>query len=372
MKIIKTLILFLSVLILFQCDKKKRSQIGKDKNLKKITEEKEISILKKEIFEKKNHSVLDSKIKEQEFLKLSNTELNTIFDILKNKKNLNQANYYNLAITSFLKESNYSAKMKNDNIDSIKKKKIDQNYGEKEFSAELPLEIFGDCAGKGFSYGNPNVMINKDGTLKGFIETNTTLENYSGTWKISDGLLIFDFTVKVEETGDMGDSGKVKTLKFDNQKTVIIDNTKIYGLNGQQCTIYRKDIYLTESLKGKNYLLKNKKKNGVITTKSGLQYEILKTGNGPKPNASDIVKVHYKGTFVDGTEFDSSYKRNAPTSFPLNKVIKGWIEGIQLMNTGSKYKFTIPSSLGYGSKGRAPIPGRSVLIFEVELLEIVK
>jgi FKBP-type peptidyl-prolyl cis-trans isomerase len=121
------------------------------------------------------------------------------------------------------------------------------------------------------------------------------------------------------------------------------------------------------------FLEENKKKPGIITTESGLQYEVIKTGDGPKPSAQDRVQVHYKGTLIDGTEFDSSYSRGQPIDFALNGVIKGWIEGLQLMNVGSQYRFFIPSDLGYGAQSAGSnIPPYSTLIFEVELLDIIK
>jgi len=122
--------------------------------------------------------------------------------------------------------------------------------------------------------------------------------------------------------------------------------------------------------KGEEYLKKNKEKAGVKTTASGLQYRVLKEGAGISPVATSKVKVHYKGTLIDGTEFDSSYKRNQPAEFQLNQVIPGWTEGLQLMKVGSKYELTIPSSLAYGDRDNQSIPGNSVLIFEVELLEV--
>jgi FKBP-type peptidyl-prolyl cis-trans isomerase len=122
---------------------------------------------------------------------------------------------------------------------------------------------------------------------------------------------------------------------------------------------------------GEDFLAANKSKEGIKTTQSGLQYKVLKEGKGSKPKATDVVKVHYRGTLVDGTEFDSSYKRGEPIEFPLNGVIKGWTEGVQLMTPGSKYQFFIPSELAYGEEGRPPtIPGNSTLIFEVELIEV--
>lgn len=112
--------------------------------------------------------------------------------------------------------------------------------------------------------------------------------------------------------------------------------------------------------------------HGLITTASGLQYEVLREGMGPRPSAQDRVKVDYIGTFEDGTEFDSSYKRSQAVVFPLKNLIKGWIEGLQLMKVGSIYRFVIPPELAYGDKDQAQIPANSTLVFEVELLEIEK
>lgn len=122
---------------------------------------------------------------------------------------------------------------------------------------------------------------------------------------------------------------------------------------------------------GKNYLAENRAKEGVTETESGLQYEVITAADGAKPAATDRVSVHYKGTLLDGTEFDSSYSRGEPAEFALNGVIPGWTEGLQLMNVGSKYRFVIPSQLAYGDRGAGGAigPGET-LIFEVELLEI--
>jgi FKBP-type peptidyl-prolyl cis-trans isomerase FklB len=120
---------------------------------------------------------------------------------------------------------------------------------------------------------------------------------------------------------------------------------------------------------GEKFLAENKGKAGVKTTASGLQYKVIKEGTGARAKETDTVTVNYRGTLIDGTEFDSSYKRGEPATFPLNAVIKGWTEGLQLMNTGSKYQFFIPASLGYGARGAGgDIGPNSALIFEVELI----
>jgi FKBP-type peptidyl-prolyl cis-trans isomerase len=126
-------------------------------------------------------------------------------------------------------------------------------------------------------------------------------------------------------------------------------------------------------VKGAAFLAENGKKKGVVTTKSGLQYTILKEGTGPKPAATDTVEVHYRGTLIDGTEFDSSHKRGQPATFPLSRVIRGWTEGLQLIGVGGKAKLVVPSDLGYGPRGMPPDIGpNETLIFEVELISIKK
>jgi FKBP-type peptidyl-prolyl cis-trans isomerase len=124
---------------------------------------------------------------------------------------------------------------------------------------------------------------------------------------------------------------------------------------------------------GEKFLKANAKKDGVKVTDSGLQYQVLKQGDGPKPKASDTVKVNYKGSLIDGTEFDSSYKRGEAAVFPVKGVIPGWVEALQMMPVGSKWRLVIPSGLAYGENGQGPQIGpNSVLVFEVELMDIEK
>lgn len=122
---------------------------------------------------------------------------------------------------------------------------------------------------------------------------------------------------------------------------------------------------------GEAFLAENAKKDGVVTLPSGLQYQVLKEGNGKKPSATDQVVCHYEGTLIDGTVFDSSYKRNEPATFGLNQVIAGWTEGVQLMSEGAKYRFFIPYNLAYGERGAgAQTPPFAALVFDVELIQV--
>lgn len=134
------------------------------------------------------------------------------------------------------------------------------------------------------------------------------------------------------------------------------------------------EVSFEENLnKGQEYMANNAKREGVVTTASGLQYEVLREGreDGKSPTASDKVRCHYKGTFIDGKVFDSSYNSGNPIVFPLNGVIRGWTEGLQYMKEGAKYRFVIPYQLAYGPRGYATIPPYSTLIFEVELIEVL-
>lgn len=129
----------------------------------------------------------------------------------------------------------------------------------------------------------------------------------------------------------------------------------------------------TTTDKGAEFLTQNKAQPGVITLPDGLQYKVIQEGTGPKPTDNDIVTVHYSGTLIDGTEFDSSYRHGEPASFPVNGVIPGWTEALKMMKTGSTWMLYIPSSLAYGERGASPVIGpNETLIFKVELLGIEK
>ncbi len=159
--------------------------------------------------------------------------------------------------------------------------------------------------------------------------------------------------------------GKESRLSQEEIKSAIMKITEMMMKN-------QKKQGSANTVAGVEYLEKNKKNTGVKVTKSGLQYKVVKEGKGKRPKKTDTVKVHYRGTLIDGTEFDSSYKRKQPAVFPLDKVIPGWTEAIQLMRIGSRYELTIPGKLAYGERGTRTIPPNATLIFDVELLDIVK
>lgn len=161
-----------------------------------------------------------------------------------------------------------------------------------------------------------------------------------------------------------------KALKGDTAK-LAISPEQAYEVFQRCLATAQQEAAVTAKEDAKKFLEKNAKADGVKTTPSGLQYQIIKEGNGPKPVDTATVSVHYHGTLVDGKVFDSSVDRGTPAEFPLNRVIKGWTEGIQLMSVGSKYKFWIPADLAYGDQGAGEqIKPGSLLIFEVELLAI--
>jgi FKBP-type peptidyl-prolyl cis-trans isomerase FklB len=163
-------------------------------------------------------------------------------------------------------------------------------------------------------------------------------------------------------------AGKEATLtKEDREKTLQAFQKEMM----EKQMAASKEAATKNAAEGEKFLAENKKKDGVKTTASGLQYKVLKEGSGASPKDTDTVVTNYKGTLLDGTEFDSSYKRNEPASFPVNRVIKGWTEALQLMKPGAKYQLFIPSALAYGERGAGQLIGpNATLIFEVELLSI--
>lgn len=165
------------------------------------------------------------------------------------------------------------------------------------------------------------------------------------------------------------DSLKGKLILTDKEMEEVIVSYQQKQAKIQQAKIEK---LAKENLKkGSKFLDNNKKSKGVVTTESGLQYKVIKEGKGKQPISSDTVTVNYKGTLIDGTEFDSSYKRNQPATFRLDQVIEGWQEGLKLMKPGSKYQLFVPAKLAYGEKGiNNAIQPNSVLIFEVELLKV--
>ncbi len=169
-----------------------------------------------------------------------------------------------------------------------------------------------------------------------------------------------------------------KAIEFDQARVDQIMQELVAEINNRRQQSQMKQQQESDAMgevnrqKGIEFLEQNKKQEGIKVTASGLQYKEIRPGTGKAPKATDIVKVHYRGTFIDGKEFDSSYKRGEPIEFPLSGVIKGWTEGLQLMKTGGKMMFYIPSELAYGENAHPSIGPNQVLIFEVELLDVVE
>ncbi|MBO4593154.1 MAG: FKBP-type peptidyl-prolyl cis-trans isomerase [Bacteroidaceae bacterium] len=169
----------------------------------------------------------------------------------------------------------------------------------------------------------------------------------------------------------------IKDVISDNQTQMDMKEAQIIASNfmaevEEENKKKREEIGAMLKMAGEQFLADNAKKQGVTVTASGLQYEILSQGSGRQPKATDSVKCHYEGRLIDGTVFDSSYRRGTPATFGLNQVIAGWTEGVQLMQEGAKYRFYIPFNLAYGANGAGDsIPPYSALIFDVELLEVI-
>lgn len=182
---------------------------------------------------------------------------------------------------------------------------------------------------------------------------------------LKDSLVIDDFAASIADVLNDND------LKVSHQEGQAIVNAFFQDLESK-LKVAQAEAGKAAKTAGEDFLAENAKKDGVTVTKSGLQYEVLNEGSGKKPKATDTVRCHYEGRLLDGTVFDSSYKRNEPADFGLQQVIAGWTEGVQLMAEGAKYRFYIPYMLAYGEGGAgAMIPPFSTLVFDVELIKVL-
>jgi FKBP-type peptidyl-prolyl cis-trans isomerase len=205
----------------------------------------------------------------------------------------------------------------------------------------------------------------------------TTLESEKDKFSYAVGMELAKMLAPIKDDVDAKIVVEAFQTAITGGKLLLTDEEATVVRKAAQQRVAARQAAMNEATGSKNkaageaFLASNRSKPGVVVTASGLQYTVLRAGSGPKPVATDTVRVHYVGTLLDGTKFDSSYDRNDPAQFVLNRVIPGWTEGVALMPVGSKYKFWIPSALGYGQRGAGPIGPSSMLIFEVELLDIV-
>jgi FKBP-type peptidyl-prolyl cis-trans isomerase FklB len=199
-----------------------------------------------------------------------------------------------------------------------------------------------------------------------------SLKSSADSFSYAIGLSIASF-YKAQGVKDINNNLVLKALSDAKNNKPLLNEAQVNNCIVNYMQSARSEKASGNKKAGEAFLAENKKKQGVITLPSGLQYQVIKEGTGPKPTADDQVKVHYRGTLLDGTEFDSSIGRGEPITLGLKNVIPGWTEALQLMPTGSKWKLFIPSNLAYGDNPAGPlIKEGSTLIFEVELLEIVK
>ncbi len=201
-------------------------------------------------------------------------------------------------------------------------------------------------------------------------------ENFNrGGFGINDTMVLKGLRDAIASSDTLISEDRKKQIIRDFQKKMQKKQQQEQGQQGRQKQRgrqqERQQMAKENKEKSQAFLKKNKQKDGVKTTESGLQYKVLEKGDGPSPSAQDTVKVHYKGELRNGEEFDNSYKRGKPAEFPVNGVISGWQEGLQLMKEGAKYKLFVPPELGYGARGAGrKIGPNEVLIFEVELMEV--
>jgi FKBP-type peptidyl-prolyl cis-trans isomerase len=197
--------------------------------------------------------------------------------------------------------------------------------------------------------------------------TASSLKNANDSVSYAIGVLVASYYKNQQGIKKLNSSLVAKAVNdvYANKKPMLDDNQCNMTIIQYTSPDLNKTMRASEA-----FLAQNKLRPGVKTTASGLQYEVLSEGQGTRPSVTDTFTVHYKGTLIDGTEFDNSYTRGEPLTMPVGNVVSGWIEGLQLMRTGSKYKFYIPYQLGYGLNTTGSIPGGSALIFEVELLKV--
>jgi FKBP-type peptidyl-prolyl cis-trans isomerase FklB len=233
-------------------------------------------------------------------------------------------------------------------------------------AAVLPVLVMAQTKAKPTVAAKPTVTAKKTvPPVKGGLKTSLDSLSYALGTRIALNLNAnnIDTLSYASFVDGIKDVLKKAKLKFDDNACNEIINTKLQAMASKTAS--------KEKVASAKFLEENKKKVGVTTTASGLQYEVIKMGDGIKPTSEDTVVCHYAGTLINGKEFDNSYKRGEPISFPVTGVIKGWTEAVQLMPKGSKWKLYIPSDLGYGDRGAGQdIPGGAALIFEVELVDV--
>ncbi|OQY16876.1 MAG: hypothetical protein B6I36_09715 [Desulfobacteraceae bacterium 4572_35.1] len=222
----------------------------------------------------------------------------------------------------------------------------------------------------GCNCDSENNVAPKNGTTK--LETLNQRVSYSVGYDIGDNFKKNDFELDLDLVAEgLSDAKSGATPRLDQKKMgVTMQEFQQYMMEHQQKKIA--EVAEKNSAAGKIFLEENSAKEGVVTLASGLQYKVLTAGTGEKPTKEDVVQVDYRGTLIDGTQFDSSYDRGKPVEFPVSRVIAGWTEALQLMPVGSKWQLFIPSELAYGSQGMGSvIEPNSVLIFDVELLKLI-
>ncbi|MGA3051653.1 MAG: FKBP-type peptidyl-prolyl cis-trans isomerase [Chitinispirillaceae bacterium] len=235
----------------------------------------------------------------------------------------------------------------------------------KKTAAIIALAV---CCAAQFACGTKDGVQGKT-SLKTFAEQKSYMIGVDIAHNLKSLNTEIDFEALVQGLGDVMKERPILLPKssMDSIRQVFTMQLREHQMAGMKASSEK------NTQEGETFLAANKTKPGVITTASGLQYIIEKLGTGPKPKATDKVKVNYEGTLIDGKIFDSSIKRGQPVEFPVNGVIPGWTEALQLMPVGSKFKLFVPANLGYGDRGAGPDIGPgAVLIFEVELLGIVK